>query len=208
MPGFSVSLTRRVGQRPLKDSRTKVSPASTIPLGTRGFVGARAEKPMAPAKRRCRMDAAQLSGLGQTFALDPRPGVIEPALLLAQMRHRGVGQRVARSSCSETAKAHASGPSRRSLGLHSADSPGSPRACDWLFRARPRDGCRAPSLDPAPNLPSRDPSFPTRRLQSSRRCRALNPAIAESPSEKSAARIESTPRPDALWPIPTASLTL
>jgi len=30
--------------------------------------GGRAEKPMAPAKRRRRMDAAQLSGLGQAFA--------------------------------------------------------------------------------------------------------------------------------------------
>ena len=49
---------------------------------------------MAPAERRRRMNAAQLRGLGQALALDHRPGVIEPFLLLAQMRHRRLGQRI------------------------------------------------------------------------------------------------------------------
>jgi hypothetical protein len=49
---------------------------------------------MAPENRRRGRGAAQLSGLGQTFVLDHRLGVIEPALLLAQIRHRGPGQRV------------------------------------------------------------------------------------------------------------------
>ena len=49
---------------------------------------------MSPAERRRRMDAAQLRGLGQALALDHRPGVIEPFLLLAQMRHRRLGQRI------------------------------------------------------------------------------------------------------------------
>src|SRR6202035_2502286 len=41
-----------------------------------------------------RMNAAQLRGLGQALALDHRPGVIEPFLLLAQMRHRRLCQRI------------------------------------------------------------------------------------------------------------------
>jgi hypothetical protein len=40
------------------------------------------------------MNAAQLRGLGQALALDHRPGVIEPFLLLAQMRRRRLGQRI------------------------------------------------------------------------------------------------------------------
>src|ERR1700729_2278385 len=47
---------------------------------------------MSPAERRRRMNPAQLRGLGQAFALDHRLGVIEPLLLLAQMRHRRFGQ--------------------------------------------------------------------------------------------------------------------
>src|SRR6202042_152009 len=85
----------RSDHRPLKDSRTKVSSASTIPLKLRGlWTAARAQKPMSPAERRRRMNAAQLRGLGQALALDHRPGVIEPFLLLAQMRHRRLGQRI------------------------------------------------------------------------------------------------------------------
>jgi hypothetical protein len=42
-----------------------------------------------------RVAAAQLRGLGQALALDHRPGVIEPFLLLAQMRHRRLGRREA-----------------------------------------------------------------------------------------------------------------
>src|ERR1700734_557528 len=49
---------------------------------------------MSPAERRRRMNAAQLRGLGQALALDHRPGVIEPFLLLVQMRHRRLGQRI------------------------------------------------------------------------------------------------------------------
>ena len=49
---------------------------------------------MSPAERRRRMNAAQRRGLGQALALDHRPGVIEPFLLLAQMRHRRPGQRI------------------------------------------------------------------------------------------------------------------
>jgi hypothetical protein len=37
------------------------------------------------------MNPAQLHGLGEAFALDHRPGVIEQLLVLAQMRHRRLG---------------------------------------------------------------------------------------------------------------------
>src|ERR1700727_2192143 len=49
---------------------------------------------MSPAERRRRMDAAERRGLRQTFALDHRARVIEPFLLLAQMRYRRLGQRI------------------------------------------------------------------------------------------------------------------
>ena len=49
---------------------------------------------MPPAKRRRRMDAAQFRGLGQALALNHGPGVSVPFVLLAQMRHRRLGQRI------------------------------------------------------------------------------------------------------------------
>ena len=52
---------------------------------------------MAPAEGRRRMNAAERRGLRQALALDHRSGVIEPAVLLAQMRHRRLGQRVERA---------------------------------------------------------------------------------------------------------------
>jgi hypothetical protein len=49
---------------------------------------------MPPAERRRRMDAAERRGLRQAFALDHRARVIKPFFLLAQMRHRRLGQRI------------------------------------------------------------------------------------------------------------------
>ena len=49
---------------------------------------------MAPAKGRRRMNAAERRCLRQALALDHRPGAIEPPLLLAQMRHGRLGQRI------------------------------------------------------------------------------------------------------------------
>ena len=98
MPGLVLLRLRaflgRSDRRPLKDSRTKVSSASTIPRSS-GLVACRgAQKPMTPTKRRRRMDSAERRGLGQALALDHRARVIEPAVLLAQMRHRRLGQRI------------------------------------------------------------------------------------------------------------------
>ena len=49
---------------------------------------------MTPTKRRRRIDSAERRGLRQALALDHRARVIEPAVLLAQMRHRRPGQRI------------------------------------------------------------------------------------------------------------------
>ena len=56
--------------------------------------GGRAEKPVTPAERRAGMDIAALGGLRHAGSLDHRLGVIEPALLFAQSRHRRLGQGV------------------------------------------------------------------------------------------------------------------
>ena len=64
----------------------------------------RAEKPMPPAEGRRRMNAAQLGGLRQAPAFDHRSGMIEPTLLLAQMRHGRFGQRVERASATLAAE--------------------------------------------------------------------------------------------------------
>ena len=49
---------------------------------------------MTPAERRAGMDIAALGGLRHAGSLDHRLGVIEPALLFAQSRHRRLGQGV------------------------------------------------------------------------------------------------------------------
>ena len=64
----------------------------------------RAEKPVTPAKGGRRMNAAKLCGLRQASAFEHRPGVVEPALPLAQARHRRLGQRVEGSPAALAAK--------------------------------------------------------------------------------------------------------
>src|ERR1700734_4492559 len=59
---------------------------------------------MPPAKGGGRMDAAEFCGLRQAHALDHRLGVIEPALLLAQVRHGRFGQPIERASATLAAK--------------------------------------------------------------------------------------------------------
>ena len=91
--------------RPLNNSRTKVSSASTIPLSVLGLVHrGRAEKPMPPAKGCARVDAAKFGGLHQAFAFDHRLGMVEPTVLLSQPRHRRLGERVGRASAALAAK--------------------------------------------------------------------------------------------------------
>src|ERR1700722_9528944 len=59
---------------------------------------------MPPAEGRRRMDAAERRSLRQALAFDHRSGVIEPAVLLAQMRHGRLGQRVERAPATLAAK--------------------------------------------------------------------------------------------------------
>ena len=141
---------------------------------------------MAPAKRRRRMNARERRGLRQALAFDHRSGVIEPAVLLAQMRHWGLGQRVERAPqlLQRNRKVRASGPSRRSRGPRNADSPGPRRAHDWSFQARPRAGRagRLSSSDPAPNPLSRGHSLP------------CSPPPAPAPLPAAALRLIRNPR--------------
>jgi hypothetical protein len=50
------------------------------------------------------MNAARFGGLRHALALDHRQGVIEPTILLAQMRHRRLGQGVERASATIAAE--------------------------------------------------------------------------------------------------------
>ena len=108
MPGLSAALARLSRQ---------IGPPALEGFEDEGFVrlddsaqrsrlvgGGSAQKPMPPAEGRRRMDAAQFRGLRQALALDHRLGVIEPLLLLAQMRHRRLGQRVERAPAALAAK--------------------------------------------------------------------------------------------------------
>ena len=98
MPGRSAApsrLSRQVGPSALEgfenEGFVRFDDSSQAP----GLVACRgAQKPMTPTKRRRRMDSAERRGLGQALALDHRARVIEPAVLLAQMRHRRLGQRI------------------------------------------------------------------------------------------------------------------
>ena len=98
MPGRSAApsrLSRQVGPSALEgfenEGFVRFDDSSQAP----GLVACRgAQKPMTPTKRRRRMDSAERRGLRQALALDHRARVIEPAVLLAQMRHRRPGQRI------------------------------------------------------------------------------------------------------------------
>ena len=178
----------RSDRRPLKDSRTKVSSARRF-LSSPGAcrLPGRA-KPMTPTKRRRRMDSAERRGLRQALALDHRARVIEPAVLLAQMRHRRLVSvlKGARSSCSETAKAHASGPSRR-FAASAMGTPLSRHALDAGVRARPPGAALPPFLA---KLQPRQPRSPLSATIASR-AGPRSPRIA-APSRK----ISTHKRPD------------
>jgi hypothetical protein len=156
---------------------------------------------MSPAEGRRRMNAAERCGLRQALAFDHRSGVIEPALLLAQMRHRRFGQRVEGAPAALAAKPQkavraapaddlAARAMRTALGLDALIAGRSKRvlagaAPDAFLRTTPRQTRRL-----------RIPSFPfaaSSACNASRRCTALNPAIAKSHPEKSSAFIESIP---------------
>src|SRR5579863_2957928 len=114
---------------------------------------------MPPAERRGRMNAAQRRGLGQALAFDHCPGVIEPLLLLAQMRHRRFGQRV------ERAPAGLATVPQKSIRTAPADDLATramwtPLSRDALHPARAQRVL--PTAAPASLLPFR-PGFPRNR---------------------------------------------
>ncbi len=148
-----------------------------------------------------RMHAAQFSGLHQTLALDHRPGVIEPTLLLAQMRHRRFGQRVERAPATlaaEPQKTVRTAPSRSPRGRRNADNPGFPPAQRSSFQARPpppaalaalaRRSFFSRSVSLLVHSRERPHGFPAAAPRS-------YPQSPDNQPEKSSARIESSPRP-------------
>ncbi len=192
MPGRSASLAglaRQVGPAALEGFEDKglIRPDNSAQR-SRLVVGGRAEKPMPPAEGGGRMDAAQFRGLGQAHALDHRLGVIEPTLLLAQMRHRRFGQRVERAPATLAPKPQqplraapaddlSAGAMRATLTLDPLDA-GLPSASSVrLPVAFLEDPASAAALSSAANP--------------SARCASLIPEIADSQTEKSSDFIES-----------------
>ena len=204
------ALRGRSDQRPLKDSRMKVSSASTIPLKLRGLSSAARQEPMPPAERGGRMDAAQFRGLRQALALDHRLGVSEPLLLLAQMRHGRSGQGVERASA--TLAAESQQPVRaapaddlatramRAARLSTRSTLVVPSASSVrLARRFPGEGATESSGAAAPS-----PAFASASTASPR-CSALRPAIAASqPGNPEPASITSSTRRDITETIDNA----
>ena len=192
MPGLSPRLRAfrgRSDQRPLNNSRIKVSSASTIPLNVRGLSSAGSRRTMPPAEGGGRMDAAQFSGLRQAHALDHRLGVIEPALLLAQMGHRRPGQGVERASAALAAEPQqpvraapaddlAAGTMGAALAFHPLNARRSKRV---LAPAPLAAFARRSSCLRSAGLAIRL----RQRLQGLTRCSTLIPPIADSQAEKS-----------------------
>src|ERR1700719_3277079 len=159
---------------------------------------------MPPAEGRRRMDAAERRSLRQALAFDHRSGVIEPAFLLAQMRHGRLGQRVERAPAALAAKpqkavraAPADDFSARAmwaaLGLDALVTGCSKRV---LSAPAPRRLARPASGETSePERPS-PPSALLSASNASPRCAPLKPAIAESHAENSSAFIESVLNPD------------
>jgi hypothetical protein len=159
---------------------------------------------MAPAEGRRRMNAAERRGLRQALAFDHRSGVIEPTILLAQMRHRRLGQRVEGAPATLAAKpqkpvraAPADDCSARAmgtaLGLHTLMAGRSKRVLAATTLAAP--------LRPSPRQIFRC-SARLRPARLRQRIQSVSPLVhahtrnRRKPRRKSSARIESTPRSD------------
>ena len=111
-----------------------------------GLVGGRsAQKAMAPAKRRRRMHPAKLSRLGQAFAFDHRPGVVEQTLPFVQMRHRRLGERI------EGAPASLAAEPRKPMRASRRDERSS-RAMGTALVRHPLMAARSQSIRTTPSL--------------------------------------------------------
>ena len=207
MPGLSIPLSRlsrQVGPSALEGFEDEGLIRLDDSAQRSGLVvGGRAQKPMPPAKSRRRMNAAKLGGLRQTLARDHRPGVIGPALLLAQMRHRRLGERVERAPATLAAKPQqpvraapaddrSARAMRTALAFHPLPTGGPKRILPTTALAAPlRRGFRSlvarRICGPNGRPRQRRQTFgPLRRAQAGNR---------SQPRRKSSARIESTSRP-------------
>src|SRR4029077_6137314 len=138
----------------------KVSSASTIPRSVRGLLAAARAETDAASGRRRRMNAAQLRGPGQARAFAHRARVRGPFLLLAQMRHRRLGQPVEGAPATLAAEPQqpvratpandlAAGPVRPQPTVSRPaprPTPEPPPAQDSTFQARPPDAPASPAL--------------------------------------------------------------
>jgi hypothetical protein len=133
------------------------------------------------------MDAAERRGLRQAFVLDHRPRVIKPFLLLAQMRHRRLGQRIEGAPAALAAKpqkpmraAPADDLTARAMGTAlSRDALDAGRSERVLLTA-----ARATFFAEAPAAPQTTLVFSSAAI-ASQRWPSLIPEIADSQAAKS-----------------------
>src|ERR1700729_970401 len=157
---------------------------------------------MTPAEGRGWMDAAERRGLRQAFALDHRARVIKPFVLLAQMRHRRLGQRVEGAPAAFAAKpqkpvrtAPANDIAARAMGTAlSRDALDAGRSERVLLAAAFAAALHRSSTE-APAAPPTTPAFPS-AAAASRRWPSPIPKTPDSQAAKSSAFIESLPRSD------------
>jgi hypothetical protein len=152
---------------------------------------------MSPAERRRRMNAAQLRSLGQALALDRRARVIEPFLLLAQMRHWRLGQRIEGAPAALAAKPQ---PMRAAPADDlAARAMGTALSRDALVTGRSERvllaGALAARLRRSSRLAPNPLAFSSAAIAAVR-CPSFIPEIADSQAAKSSAFIESLPRSD------------
>jgi hypothetical protein len=151
---------------------------------------------MTPAEGCRRMDAAERRGLRQAFVLDHRPRVIKPFLLLAQMRHRRLGQRIEGAPAALAAKpqkpmraAPADDLTARAMGTalsrDALDAGRSERVLLTAARAtllrrssrrapQPRSSSQAPPSPPSAG-PRSSPKLPIAKPQNLHRIASLDP---------------------------------
>ena len=192
------ALRGRSDHRPLKDSRMKVSSASTIPRSRHGLLTAGARR------NRCRQRKAVVGCTPSWpgFCLRSSPGVIEPTLPFVQMRHRRLGQPV--EGAPATLAPEPRKPMRASPGDdRSSRAMGTALACHPLMAARSQSIWTATPLRAFVRRPagrgglrlSRPPKPAIQIRQGGSHFSALlgaQPTNARKQTEKSSAFIESS----------------
>ena len=147
-PPRLLSLARQIGPPALEGFKDEGFVRLDDSAQLSGLVGGRsAQKPMPPAKRRRRMHPAKLGCLGQAFAFDHRPGVVEPTLPFVQMRHRRLGERI--EGAPATLAAEPQQPARASPGDdRSSRTMGQPWLATRSWPLVPKASGRRPRFAP------------------------------------------------------------